>query len=327
LNFGLPTPFFTHSIRGTLGRSGIDITISFSSDWKSALKGVVDYIRAGLKVMVYCQSAALATDKVKPFCQVFLSDLGCHDRDAVSLTGSDGIMMKAFLVDIFSGKLTSDVCDLAMIAGTSAMNCGISSNFLHYILHVGFPRRPSEMIQTLGRLCRGPLPRARQDSIRYILSLSFFLPIFMVASSNKDANERYRQVYELKQVVRLLVLPTECYHVSFERYYSDYADGSIALGRPCLRFCPYCRGEHLNFVSSLRRDVLVDYLDSSVFIDGPCTIGSLAKSLYNKRGSIWIATSKKVTTGHIHALIMQLWTTDILDIRLSAEALKILKIL
>jgi superfamily II DNA helicase RecQ len=64
LNFGLPTPFFTHSIRGTLGRSGIDITISFSSDWKSALKGAVDYIRAGLKVMVYCQSAVLATDKV-----------------------------------------------------------------------------------------------------------------------------------------------------------------------------------------------------------------------------------------------------------------------
>jgi hypothetical protein len=70
-NFTLPTPFFTHSIRGTLGWSGIDITIGFSSDWKLALKGAVDYICAGLKVMVYCQSAALATDKVKPFCQLF----------------------------------------------------------------------------------------------------------------------------------------------------------------------------------------------------------------------------------------------------------------
>jgi hypothetical protein len=144
----------------------------------------------------------------------------------------------------------------------------------------------------------------------------------MVASSNKDVNERYRQVYELRQVVRLLVLPTECYHVSFERYFSEYGDSRIALGQPCLHFCPYCRGEHLNFVSSLRRDVLVDYLDSSVFIDGPCTIGSLAKLLYNKRGSIWIASCKKTTTGNIHALIMQLWTAGILDIRLSAEALK-----
>jgi hypothetical protein len=166
LNFGLPTPFFTHSIRGTLGRSGINISIGFSSDWKSALKGAVGYIRSGLKVMVYCQSAELAADKVKPFCQLFLSDLGFQDQDAVSLTGNDGIMMKAFLVDIFSGKITSDVCDLAMIAGTSAMKCGISSNLLHYILHVGFPPRPSEMIQTLGRLCRGPQPRTRQECFR-----------------------------------------------------------------------------------------------------------------------------------------------------------------
>ena len=102
-----------------------------------------------------------------------------------------------------------------MIAGTLAMNCGISSNFLHYILHVEFHCCPSEMIQTLGRLCQGPLPRARQDSMRYILSLSFFLPIFMLASTNKDANERYRQVYKVKQVVSLLVLPMECYYVSF----------------------------------------------------------------------------------------------------------------
>jgi hypothetical protein len=66
----------------------------------------------------------------------------------------------------------------------------------------------------------------------------------------------------------------------------------------------------------------VDYLDASVFINGPCTIGNLVKQLYSKRGSIWVAPTKKISSGHIHALILQLWSANLLDIRLTSESLK-----
>eukprot|EP00978_Attheya_sp_CCMP212_P049112 scaffold616956_cov161-Attheya_sp.AAC.1 len=151
--------------------------------------------------MVYCQSANTAVDKVKPFSQAYLAKQTLHDCDAMSLTGGDGIMMKSFLVDLFSGKIESDVCNLSIIAGTSAMNCGISSKLLYYIIFVGFPRRMSELVQTLGRLCRGLPPRQRQDTIKWVLSLSLFMTLFLTAASNEDKNEKHRQCYELKQVV------------------------------------------------------------------------------------------------------------------------------
>eukprot|EP00978_Attheya_sp_CCMP212_P030383 scaffold111497_cov63-Attheya_sp.AAC.1 len=198
-----------------MSSTSCSVKIIFSSDWKSVYKETEPYLHDGLKLMVYCQAATLAMDKVKPFSQSFLSEMGFNELDAVSLTGSDGIMMKSFLVDLFSSKISSDVCNLAIIAGTSAMNCGISSNLLHYIIHIGFPRPVSEMVQTLGRLCCGPLPQTCQDRIHYVLSLAFFIPLFLVASSHKNVKEKFRQVYELKQVVRLLLSPSECYHVAF----------------------------------------------------------------------------------------------------------------
>jgi hypothetical protein len=80
--------------------------------------------------MVYCQSSTTAVEKVKPFAQQYLANLRMNDCDTMLLTGGDGIMIKAFLVELFAGKIESDVCHLSIIAGNLAMNCGISSNNL-----------------------------------------------------------------------------------------------------------------------------------------------------------------------------------------------------
>ena len=202
LHFGLPTPFFTCSIHGSLGRSGINISVAFSNEWKSSFTDTDLYLRDGLQLMVYCQSSTTAVEKVKPFAQQYLANLRMNDCDTMSLTGGDGIMMKAFLVELFAGKIESDVCHLSIIAGTSAMNCGISSNNLYYIIFIGFPRRMSEMVQILGRLFRGPPPRERQDTIKWVLSLQLFMSLWVTSASNVDSNERHRQINELKQVVR-----------------------------------------------------------------------------------------------------------------------------
>ena len=80
--------------------------------------------------MVYCSSALDARDKVKSVVQSILREAGVCG-DTVVLTGSDGIMMKSYLVDLFIGKTTSEHCKIAVVVGTSAVNCGISSPMLY----------------------------------------------------------------------------------------------------------------------------------------------------------------------------------------------------
>jgi hypothetical protein len=75
LNFGLPTPFFTSTIHGSLGRSGINIIVAFSNEWKSSFTETDPYLRDGLQLMVYCQSSTTAVEKVKPFAQEYLANL------------------------------------------------------------------------------------------------------------------------------------------------------------------------------------------------------------------------------------------------------------
>ena len=104
--------------------------------------------------MGYCSSAVDARDKVKLAVQKLLREASV-DGDTVVLTGSDGIMMKTWLVDLFADKTTSVNCKIMVVVGTSAINCGISSPSLYYIFVKGFPRSICELIQLMGRLKRG----------------------------------------------------------------------------------------------------------------------------------------------------------------------------
>lgn len=106
--------------------------------------------------MAYCSSAGEARDTVKGRVQQLLRDESI-DGDTVVITGLDGIMMKSWLVDLFGGKSSSDVCDVAVVVGTSVVNCGISSASLYYIFCKGFPRTFIEFTHLLGRLKRTPV--------------------------------------------------------------------------------------------------------------------------------------------------------------------------
>ena len=69
----------------------------------------------------------------KAFAQECLANLRLNDCNSILLTGGGGKMIKAFLVELFARKIESDVCHLSIIAGTLAMNCGISSNNFHWV--------------------------------------------------------------------------------------------------------------------------------------------------------------------------------------------------
>ena len=165
------------------------MNIEFTTDWVNSVKtNVVSYANNRCRVLGYCSSAMDAKDTVHPKVQKILRDAGITG-DTVSLTGGDGIMMKAWLVDLFADKLKSDSCDILAIVGTSAVNCGISSNNLYYIFVKGHPRSFLELIQLLGRLKRGCGVRLMQDQIHIMLSVPNFISVFQSILRHDNENE------------------------------------------------------------------------------------------------------------------------------------------
>ena len=73
--------------------------------------------------MVYCSSAAEARDKVKIGIQIILREAGVCG-DTVVLTGSDGIMMKSWLVDFLLGKYRVITVGLRWLLGTQQSTVG-----------------------------------------------------------------------------------------------------------------------------------------------------------------------------------------------------------
>ena len=174
----LPSKFFTGVVWGKVGRCGIDVQIEFSTNWVNSVKPmVVMYANKRCCIMGYCLSPLDAKDNVHGKVQLMLRDAGIAG-DTVVLTGGDGIMMKSWLVDLFADKITSENCDMLAIVGTSAVNCGISSNNLYYIFVKGHPRSFLELIKFLGRLKRGSGERKMQDKIHILLSIPNFISVY-----------------------------------------------------------------------------------------------------------------------------------------------------
>lgn len=112
---------------------------------KSVAPFVVSYATRKYKIICHCLSALDTKYKGKGEIQVILRDSGV-EGDTVVLTRDDGAMMKLWLIDLFARKIQSENYDICAIIGTSAVNCGISSNDLYYIFVKGHPRSFLELI-------------------------------------------------------------------------------------------------------------------------------------------------------------------------------------
>ena len=99
------------------------------------------------------------------------------EGDIIGFTGSDGTIIEGWLVYLFSGKIQSDVYGVAIVVGTSLINCGISSSSLYYVCWKGFPRTCIEFVQLLGILKRDSNILI-QDTINIARSLRYYQYIY-----------------------------------------------------------------------------------------------------------------------------------------------------
>ena len=206
----LPSKFCNALIWGQVGRAGIDFVVEYTCSWaKSATSTLIDYIGHGYKEISYCSSAIDAHDKIKRGIQTIIRE-GNISGNVVVQTDSDGIMTKAWLIDLLTGKTTSANCNIAVIVGTSAANCKISSPMLHYIFTKGFLRSFNKLVQLMGRLKRGNGERVKQDRIHLMLSLPYFSTMYYSILSETDDRERGHQLREILILTRVSMCLNEC---------------------------------------------------------------------------------------------------------------------
>ena len=231
--------------------------------------------------------------------------------DTVVLTGSDGIMMKSWLVDLFADKTTSVNCNISVVVGTSAVNCGISSPALYYIFMKGYPRNICELVQLMGRLKRGSGDRIKQDQIHFMLSVPYFTSIYYSVLSEENNDEMNRQLKELRNVTSLVMCRDKCILQSIEEYYGALTPDPKLT---CAKLCPSCRGESARVI---RRAVLIDHLEADVFDKGSVTLGTFSSKLLTKKGSIWVDKAVDIKASDSHEITILLWLNNIINIHWS----------
>ena len=219
--------------------------------------------------MVYCSSVVDACDRVKSVIQKLLRDASVVG-DTVVLTGSDGIMMKSWLVDLFSDNTTIEACKIAVVAGTSAINCGVSSPQLHYICVKGFLQSLVEFVQLVGCLKYGTV-QILQDRIDILLSLSQLTLTYSSILIIENDNERNRQVREITTLTVILTQRKSCIFRQIEEYYGakDFVNEQLS----CNTLCHSCRGES---DKTVKRLFLIDHMEVDIFNNGTVILGKLA---------------------------------------------------
>jgi superfamily II DNA helicase RecQ len=275
------------------------------------------------KVLLYTNTKQSAEDVLLKRSETLLSSLeGCGD--AIPLTGSTGLMMKNWLINLFSGETESDVANLRIVLATSAANCGVSSNFCRYTPRLSTPPNMYDLMQEMGRLNRDGKERVPSDKYHIFLSIPLYVNIYLRIMREKKEEERAIQLKSLMEVLRFLLLPTECYHLTLELFFGDPAVPvpTLPCGRrfTCGTQCSYCRRDHLDFTTPFYRSRLVHFLSTSVFLEGPASVATLIKMLGDNKKSYFPAGYSTLPRGKIHALVLQLIAAGILSLKINTTA-------
>jgi hypothetical protein len=212
-------------IWGPMAWQGIIFCASVLCDVCSCMSNkIVLYLKHDptCKVILYSNTKSLAKghllDNVK---KTLASNL--INGNTIPLTGNSGLMMKNWLIALFSGSVLRNVSTLQVLLATSAANCGISSTLSLLSVHYGFPPSLVDLLQEMGCVCRGPCAAGNlQDHYHLYLNCNFFLSLLLWIKQVLSANKWSIQLNDLMEdVLQFLLVPTQCYHVSLEAYFEN----------------------------------------------------------------------------------------------------------
>ena len=133
-----------------------------------------------------------------------------------------------------------------------------------------------------------------------------------MTSNSNEASEIKRLAHQLLDVLRLLVIPTQCYHVAIERYFEwdVHTDGN------CDNMCSYCCGLTGGLTGQFKRRQVEQVLTGVFSAQLSISPDDLKKALRRRAGSkIFNRTQKNA--GPVHALMLQLVANGIIKLGVS----------
>ena len=130
-----------------------------------------------------------------------------------------------------------------------------------------------------------------------------------------DETQRTSQLEQLLEVLRILVAPHECQHISIERYFDD-ENRPPSDYYPCGMYCSYCTGSSYRSVGSIRKAPFYSYLVGH-FLRNKSTPKSLMKLLRDQANNIFEPDSVPKSGSGWQALGLQLLALGIVNFDIS----------
>lgn len=139
-------------------------------------------------------------------------------------------------------------------------------------------------------------------------SFNCFVSAFVRIMTSPEPSERKRLANQLLDVLCLLVIPTQCYHVSIERYF----EWDVNTPGTCNNMCSYCCGETKNLTGIFKRTQVEGVLTGVFSAQLSVTPDVLKKALKGARSKIFERAPKGM--GPFHALMLQLVANGIIKL-------------
>ncbi len=255
----------------------------------------------------------------------------------LSITGDCGIMLKTYLMAAFAGEATEETNSTAPTSTgelptmlpnilcmpcTSAANCGISSKRCSFCFRIGPPPSWHEMVQEMGRVDRAHNSITDTNSYKIYMNFNTFLSLWQRVQSEVNDVVRQRQLGNLMEILTLLVLPRRCFHDAIENHFENPA--TYESNPSCNNNCSFCDGSYINLCGTISKSNLITVLTTIIFHNGVTNAMSLVLMISSNANSrvksaIWMG-KKDVTPGNVHALLLMLIASNIIQLELFDNA-------
>ncbi len=248
--------------------------------------------------------------------------------DVISLTGDDGIQFKVWVMHAFANDISDNDGSgseegngpslplLRIMPATKAADCGVSSNLCRRSYRNGMPPSMYSVVQERGRVDRNPL--AELGDNRYEIHISFGCVVKMYARIMQHPlkSERSIQLKSMREALVFLVTPEECQHVLMEKYFEDHS--ATREYEPCKTMCTKCNENTNPLTGRVNRTRLAN------LVVGFCSgkkhpWNDLVKFVKSRSDDIFPMDGKLKYVGPIHALCMQMVSSQIIHLKISDD--------
>ena len=186
-----------------------------------------------------------------------------------SFRGDTDLFTRPQREDLRDAEIYDELCEMPnckVVAGTSAINCSITSNLCFRCYRVGHPPNLYDFSQEMGRTDRDrSLPpgwNRYEVHVDWPSNVSIWVRLMRKPASAQRDLEIVRFFHSLK----VAYTPEQCFHTALEEYF-EY-DTSLHTKQPCGTYCSYCTCGHKEFAGEFRKKELIGWLYGTCFREG-----------------------------------------------------------